>query len=72
MKKETQEKALRSYAKYAHVRDGMELTDFAIAQALGIPPSSLCDWHKGRSTPKADKLVKICDLLGVQIGWLLE
>ena len=40
---------------------------YDVAKATGIASSTLTDWKKGRSTPKADKLQKIADYFEVPI-----
>lgn len=59
------------YEKYAKLRDAKGLTDYAVAQALGIAPSTLSDWKNGRTVPKADKLKLIAELFGVHIEDLI-
>lgn len=41
-----------------------------VAKATGVPPSTFTDWKKGRSAPKAEKLQKIADFLGVSVSYL--
>lgn len=36
-----------------------------VAKGTGIAPSTFTDWKKGTYQPKADKLVKIAEFLGV-------
>lgn len=59
------------YEKYAKLRDEKGLTDYAVAQALGISPSTLSDWKNERYTPKVDKLKAIAELFEVSIEELL-
>ena len=42
-------------------------TVYRVAKATGIPNSTFTDWKNGRSSPKADKLVKIADYFGVSL-----
>lgn len=42
----------------------------AVARETGIHPSTFTDWKKGKSKPKTDKLQRIADFFGVQIGYL--
>lgn len=41
-----------------------------VARATKIHPSTFSDWKKGKSKPKTDKLQRIADFFGVQIGYL--
>lgn len=60
------------YTKYAKIRDEHGLNDLKVAEATGIPSSTIYDWRQ-RSTenPNAglsvDKLQKIAVLLGVPL-----
>ena len=40
-------------------------TQKGAAEILGISNSTLCAWENGRSFPRADQIVKICELYGV-------
>lgn len=59
------------YEKYARLRDAKGMTDYAVAKLTGISPSTLTDWKKGRTVPKADKLKILAELFGVTIEELL-
>ncbi len=59
------------YEKYARLRDVKGMTDYAVSKATGISTSTLTDWKKGRSVPKADKLKVLAELFGVSIEELL-
>lgn len=59
------------YTKYAVVRDLKNMTDYAVAQAAGIPASTFSDWKSGRSKPKLEKLTKIAKVLGCSIEALI-
>lgn len=60
------------YAKYATLRDKKGLTDYQVAKESGIAFSTIYDWKANRSTPKADKLMKIAKVLGVKVDTLLK
>jgi transcriptional regulator with XRE-family HTH domain len=47
----------------ARVNKGMKQCE--AAKALGIMPSTLRNWEKGKTFPKASYLAKLCDLYGV-------
>ena len=40
---------------------------YKVAKATGIPNSTFTDWKNGRSSPKADKLIKIADYFGISL-----
>lgn len=47
------------------------LTASKVSQNTGIATSTFTDWKKGRYTPKADKMQKIADFLGVSVDYLI-
>lgn len=61
-----------SYAKYATIRDQHGYTDARVAEETGIAPATLSQWKTGKNKPKADKLLKIADLLGVPVEVLIR
>lgn len=46
-------------------------TAYKVSVETGIAQSTLSDWKKGKSTPKADKMQKIADLFGVSLSYLM-
>ena len=46
-------------------------TAYKVSVETGIAQSTLSDWKKGKSTPKADKMQKIADLFGVSVDYLM-
>lgn len=60
------------YKNYEVLRDKAGLTDFAVAQATGIPPQTISAWKNNLYTPKTDKLLKIARFFGVSIEDLIE
>lgn len=59
------------YENYAHLRDLKNMKDFHVSKATGIATSTFTDWKKGRSVPKADKMQKIANALGVSYAYLM-
>lgn len=53
------EKQIKSYNRYAEYRDKKQLTDYAVAQAVGEFSGTFSNWKAGRYMPKVDKLIKI-------------
>lgn len=58
------------YDIYARFRDERKLSDSKVASMSKIGKSTFSDWKAGRSTPKADKLQKIADCLGITLDEL--
>lgn len=61
-----------SYEKYAAIRDQHGYTDAKVADETEIAPATLSQWKTGKSKPKADKLLKIADLLKVPVEVLIR
>lgn len=61
-----------SYEKYAAIRDQHGYTDAKVAEETEIAPATLSQWKTGKSKPKADKLLKIADLLKVSVEVLIR
>jgi transcriptional regulator with XRE-family HTH domain len=47
-------------------------TPYRVSKDTGVAYTVLADWKNGRSTPKHDKLQKIADYFGVNIGYLIS
>ncbi|MGN1047192.1 MAG: helix-turn-helix domain-containing protein [Eubacteriales bacterium] len=59
------------YANYEKILKVKNLTSYQVSKATGIAPSTLSDWKRGRSVPKADKMKRIAEFLGVGIEQLV-
>lgn len=59
------------YERYAALRDAKGVTDYRVAEEIGISRTTLHDWGKGRYEPKLDKLRKIANYFGVSIEELI-
>ena len=46
-------------------------TAYKVSVETGIAQSTLSDWKKGKSQPKADKLQKIADIFNVSLSYLM-
>ena len=55
------------YSYFEHLLKINNTTVYRVAKATGIPNSTFTDWKNGRSSPKADKLIKIADHFGVSL-----
>lgn len=59
------------YEKYAKIRDDKGMTDYKVAQSTGISSSTFSEWKSGHYTPKIDKMIKIAQFLGVDVGEII-
>lgn len=48
------------------------ITSYKLAKDTEISQNTLSDWKNGRSIPKADKLTKIADYLGISLDYLIS
>lgn len=60
------------YEKYVKLRDEKGVTDYKVATETGMTKSTFSDWKSGRSEPKLEKLKKIADYFGVDIGYFVS
>ena len=60
------------YGKYVKLRDANGVTDYAVAEATGIPKSTFSDWKSGRSEPKIGKLKLIADYFETSLDYFAE
>lgn len=58
------------YSYFEHLLKINNTTVYRVAKATGIPNSTFTDWKNGRSSPKADKLIKIADYFGVSLDMI--
>lgn len=65
------ERNMRRYNAYAQYRDALGYTDYYISKECEMAQSTLSDWKIGRYCPNADKLLKICKILNVQLEGIL-
>lgn len=59
------------YKLYAKIRDEKGLKDIDVARKAGFPRSCLTSWKQGVSKPKYENLMKIADVLGVSVEYLM-
>lgn len=60
------------YERYCKIRDQRGLKDADVARLSGVTKSTFSDWKKGLYQPKREKLIKIADVLGVSIEYLMD
>ena len=58
------------YEIYAKIRDSKGLKDSDVSRLTGISQGTISDWKSGRYLPKADKISKIAEVLGVSEEYL--
>lgn len=59
------------YKKFADLLAEKGLKTADVVKGTGISYSSFTDWKKGRCNPRADKVKKIADFLGVSYAYLM-
>lgn len=60
------------YEKYLILRNEKGVTDYKVAIETGITQSTFTDWKSGRSKPKIDKLKRLAEYFGVEVGYFVE
>jgi len=63
-------KSLSRHLRQARVSRGLSVA--AVAEEVGVTPSSVYHWESGRCRPRNDKLSAICKLLRVPVREALE
>lgn len=56
----------------SELKKSKKISQAQIARQLGVTPSNLNDWAKGRSVPNADKITKLAEVLGVAVSDLID
>lgn len=57
--------------RFKSARESAGISQKSAAISVGVQPPSMSDWESGRSNPTSDKLVKLADLYGVTVDYLL-
>ncbi len=57
--------------RFKELRQDKKLSQCKVAELLDVSPSVVCYWETDRSEPTAPNLVKIADLFGVTLDYLL-
>lgn len=60
------------YEVYGKLRDEKGLTDYKVALETGVPRSTLSDWKLGKSSPKADKLLRLANYFDVPVETFIK
>ena len=61
-----------SYHNFERLLKESGATVYRVSKETGIPASTFTDWKSGRSTPKAEKLIKIASFFQVPLEYLLD
>ena len=59
------------YERYAKRRDELGYKNAQVARLAGIGQYDLTKWKQGEYMPGAKKLLAICEVLGIDLKWLL-
>lgn len=59
------------YSVFVSLLDSRHKKPIDVSRATGISPSTFSDWKTGKSTPNAEKLVKIARYLGTTVEYLV-
>ena len=54
------------------IRESKNLTQYDLAALIGVNRSSVAMWETGEAMPRADKLVKLAEILGCTVDDLLK
>ena len=57
------------YEKYEKLLEEKNVTTYRVCADTGVTRTCISEWKKGRSTPKVDKIQKICDYFDVPITY---
>jgi len=62
---------IKSYGRYARLRNKVKKKDSEICTLTGIAPQTMWAWSKGDYTPKLDKMLQIANAIGVSLDELV-
>lgn len=66
------EKRKRSFKKLDTLAKSRGVSFYQLSEELDIARSTFSDWKSGKSMPKTDKLLRIADYFGVDVGYFIE
>lgn len=66
------EKRKKSFKKLDALAKSRGVSFYQLSEALDIARSTFSDWKAGKSMPKTDKLLRIADYFGVDVGYFIE
>ena len=56
----------------SELKKSKKISQAQIARLIGVSPSNITEWLKGRGVPNADKITKLAEVLGVQVSDLID
>lgn len=59
------------YEIFEQLLQGFGVSAYKVAKETGVTQSTLSDWKRGRSTPKAENMKKLADYFGVSVDYLM-
>jgi transcriptional regulator with XRE-family HTH domain len=66
------EKRELCFKKLDALAKSRNVTFYKLSEELEIPRSTFSDWKSGKSMPKTDKLIRIAEYFGVDVGYFVE
>lgn len=66
------EKRNLCFKKLDALAKSRNVTFYKLSEELEIPRSTFSDWKSGKSMPKTDKLIRIAEYFGVDVGYFIE
>lgn len=57
--------------RIAELRKQMQMSQSKLGEILGVAPNTICNWEMGNRQPDNDSLIKMADLFGVSIDFIL-
>lgn len=66
------EKRKKSFKKLDTLAKSRGVSFYQLSETLDIARSSFSDWKSGKSMPKTDKLLRLADYFGVDVGYFIE
>jgi bacteriophage CI repressor helix-turn-helix domain len=66
------EKRKLCFKKLDALAKSRNVTFYKLSEELEIPRSTFSDWKSGKSMPKTDKLIRIAEYFGVDVGYFIE
>ncbi len=56
----------------SELKKSKKISQAQIARLIGVSPSNITEWLKGRGVPNADKIKKLAEVLGVAVSDLID
>lgn len=56
----------------SELKKSKKISQAQIARFIGVTPSNITEWLKGRSSPSPEKITKLAEVLGVAVSDLID